>query len=541
MLTRAHMEFDGCIEFTVALSSTEDLTVKDIRLEVPYSRDVAVYMMGLGQKGGLRPQSFRWQWDVQKNQDSVWVGDVNAGMQVALHDDRYSRPLNTNFYHLKPLVMPASWSNNGQGGCNLADRDKLTTLLTCYSGPRTISQGQTLYYNFRLLITPFKPIDTHTHWLNRYYHNGVPTPSEVKATGANVINIHHGTSINPYLNYPFLRPQEMKAYIDQAHSQNMKVKIYYTVRELSDHAPEMFALRSLNHEIFVPGQGGGYSWLQEHLASDYIAGWCVPEMYDATIINSGASRWHNYYVEGINWLAKNIGIDGIYLDDLAFDRLTMQRVRKVLDKNRSGALIDLHSANQYDERDGFASSANLYMGEFPYINRLWFGEYFDYNSLPDYYLIEISGIPFGLMGEMLQGGGNPWRGMVYGMTARLGHSGDPRPIWKAWDAFGIEDSQMKGYWVPETPVTTGEDDVLATSYVKQGSTLVAIASWAAEVKKVRLRIDSRALGIDPLRIVLTAPAIEDFQEATTYRMTDEIPVSPGRGLLLIISADSRQT
>jgi hypothetical protein len=321
----------------------------------------------------------------------------------------------------------------------------------------------------------------------------------------------------------------------------MKVKIYYTVRELSDHAPEMFALRSLNHEIFVPGQGGGYSWLQEHLASDYIAGWCVPEMYDATIINSGASRWHNYYVEGINWLAKNIGIDGIYLDDLAFDRLTMQRVRKVLDKNRSGALIDLHSANQYDERDGFASSANLYMGEFPYINRLWFGEYFDYNSLPDYYLIEISGIPFGLMGEMLQGGGNPWRGMVYGMTARLGHSGDPRPIWKAWDAFGIEDSQMKGYWVPETPVTTGEDDVLATSYVKQGSTLVAIASWAAEVKKVRLRIDSRALGIDPLRTVLTAPAIEGFQEAATYHMTDEIPVSPGRGLLLIISADSRQT
>jgi len=79
-------------------------------------------------------------------------------------------------------------------------------------------------------------------------------------------------------------------------------------------------------------------------------------------------------------------------------------------------LIDLHSANQYNPRDGYASSANLYLEHFPYLDRLWFGEYFDYNSQPDYWLIEISGIPFGLMGEMLEKGGNPWRGMIYGMT-----------------------------------------------------------------------------------------------------------------------------
>ncbi len=534
MLIQAQMEFDGDIEFTLALSSTEKIDIKDISLEVPYSRDVAVYMMGLGQKGGFRPDSFRWVWDVKKNQDSVWVGDVNAGMQVALRDNHYSRPLNTNFYNLKPLVMPESWANNGHGGCSLADQGGSTTLLKCYSGPRTMSPGETLYYNFRLLLTPFKPLDTRAHWTNRYYHNGDPPPTEVKASGANVINIHHATSINPYLNYPFLRAEEMKTYIDEAHQLGMKVKIYYTVRELSDHAPEMFALRSLGHEVFVPGSGGGYSWLQEHLDADYIAGWCVPTLHDATIINSGASRWHNYYVEGINWLTKHVGIDGIYLDDLAFDRLTMQRVRRVLDSNRPGALIDLHSANQYDLRDGFASSANLYMEELPYINRLWFGEYFDYNSLPDYYLIEISGIPFGLMGEMLQGGGNPWRGMVYGMTARLGHSGDPRPLWKLWDEFGIENSRMEGYWVPSNPVKTGKKDVLATSYIKEGAVLVAIASWAAETENIRLAVDWSALGLDPVQAVLTAPAIENFQEAATYKIDDEIPILPGRGLLLML-------
>jgi len=61
----------------------------------------------------------------------------------------------------------------------------------------------------------------------------------------------------------------MKAYIDDAHRRGFKVKIYNTIRELSNHAPEIFALRSLAPRSF-PRPGGGYSWLQEHLGSDYI-------------------------------------------------------------------------------------------------------------------------------------------------------------------------------------------------------------------------------------------------------------------------------
>ena len=41
---------------------------------------------------------------------------------------------------------------------------------------------------------------------------------------------------------------------------------------------------------------------------------------------------------------------------------------------------------------------------------------------PEQWLVEVSGIPYGLMGEMLQGGGNKWLGMVYGMTTRFGWS-----------------------------------------------------------------------------------------------------------------------
>lgn len=45
----------------------------------------------------------------------------------------------------------------------------------------------------------------------------------------------------------------------------------------------------------------------------------------SAIVSTGISRWHNFYVEGLNWLTKNVGIDGVYIDDLAFDRNTMKR------------------------------------------------------------------------------------------------------------------------------------------------------------------------------------------------------------------------
>jgi hypothetical protein len=532
MKTRAVMEFDGNIEFEVEVRAAQSTPLKDIRIEIPFAKDAARYMMGMGVKGGRRPSTFEWKWDVQNNQDSAWLGDVNAGLQFTLKDDTYSRPLNTNFYHSKPLVMPRSWANDGRGGCRLAELGE-TALMQCFSGPRVMRKDEVQRYDFRLLLTPFHPIDTKAQFTTRFFHAYKPI-AEAAATGANTLNIHHANEINPYINYPFLRPAQMKAYIDEGHARGLKVKIYYTVRELSNRALELFALRSLGDEILSKGPGGGFSWLQEHLGADYIAAWFVPDLKDAAVINTGVSRWHNYYVEGLAWLTKNVGIDGLYIDDVAFDRTTMKRVRKVLDRGRPGALIDLHSANQYNVRDGFASSANLYLEHFPFLNRLWFGEYFDYNSQPDYWLVEISGIPFGLMGEMLQDNGNPWRGMVFGMTGRLPWAGDPRPLWKEWDIFGIADSRMIGFWVDNRPVKVDRPDILATSYVRDGRTMVALASWAKERVSVRLALDWKALGLDPSAVTITAPAIEKFQDAATFTADQAIPVEPGKGWLLVI-------
>jgi len=536
MDVQAHLEFDGFMDFTVRFIALQDIGLKDICLHLPITPDKAEYVMGLGNKGGYRKDSTLWKWDVaNKNQDGAWVGTVNAGIQFSLRDQHYSRPLNTNFYQQKPLVLPDSWSNGTKGGIDIF-RKGSSVLVNGYSGARDMKKGDTLYYNFRLIATPFHTLDTDFQWSSRFVHKYINVDT-AKALGATVINIHQGTPINPYINYPFVQTKAMKAYIDSAHAQGLQVKIYNTVRELSNRAYELPALSSLGHEIFSDGKSGGYSWLQEHLDTGYIAAWYTPEANDAAIINSGMSRWHNYYVEGMDWLTQNIGIDGIYLDDVAFDRTIMKRIKRVLTKNGHPGLIDLHSANQYNKRDGFNNSANLYLELFPYLNRLWFGENFDYeNNTPDFYLTEISGIPFGLMGEMLQNGGNQWRGLLYGMTSRLlwDDSRDPRPIWKVWDSFGMQGSKMIGYWIKNNPVKTDNPNVPATIYKKDKKVLVALASWAPTTIDFRLNIDWKQLNIDPSKAKITAHEMTDFQPAKTFGINDAIRVEPGKGWLLEI-------
>ena len=162
------------------------------------------------------------------------------------------------------------------------------------------------------------------------------------------------------------------------------------------------------------------------------------------------------------------------------------------------------------------------------------GEGFNYDEPPEYWLVELAGIPFGLFGEML-GAGNPWRGMLYGMSNRLPYGGgDPRQLWKGWDEFGIQNARMLGYWTAGCPIRTGHPDVLATAYVKPGKSLVALASWAKADARVRLRIEWPALGLDPRKTVLRAPAMPGFQAAQTFQPADEITVLPKRGWLLIL-------
>ena len=544
LTVRGALEYDGMLDLRLELVATSAVEPDDIRFTIPYAPEAAKWMLGLGRRGGLRPETIDWKWNVDNHQEGAWLGGINRGLQYVLRDPDYVRPLNTNFYRNQPLKLPPAWYNEGKGGIRIAPAttpavDAGATATSSvdavnYSGPRTMAAGDTLHFHVRFLITPFHALPTQDHFATRFVHQYVPVDT-VKAWGGTVVNIHHANEINPYINYPFYALDEQKAYIEEAHRKGIKVKLYNTIREITYRAHELFALRSLGDEILNDGEGGGHPWLQEHLGSDYHSAWHAFTVDDAAILDKGTSRWTNYYVEGLKWLAEYQQIDGLYLDDIAFSRETVKRIVNVLHEHRDEVVIDLHSANQFNVRDGWTNSAFLYMEHFPFISRLWFGEYFDYSSDPDFWMTEVSGIPFGLMGEMLQDGGHPYRGLLYGMTARKYGDTDPRPVWKMMTDFSISDSKMLGYWLDAPPVTTGDDRIKATTYLRDRQALIVLASWSTTDRSISLSVDWTRLGIaDPSEYVLRTPAVRGLQAATEFRPTDPIPVPAGQGLFLIL-------
>jgi hypothetical protein len=104
------------------------------------------------------------------------------------------------------------------------------------------------------------------------------------------------------------------------------------------------------------------------------------------------------------------------------------------------------------------------------------------------------------------------------------------------DEFGIKEAEMLGYWSPACPVKTDRAEVLATAYRKKDSSLVAVASWSEKPETFELLIDWKKLGLDPKRVIIEAPAIEDFQPARTFSPGEAIAVEPGKGWLLRLEA-----
>jgi hypothetical protein len=550
MLTGS-LSSDGNLQCRIAVTAKEDVVLPDVRLTIPRTPESCEYVIGMGQAAGLAKPAWDWQWDVaNKHQDSVWLGAVNGGLRIQLMDDQYHRPPVNIHYKRNPLVLP-SWGNDGQGKVTFANNTLTVILGERKLGKRNEREpSDALVCSFNLLITPFHPLRTEEQWSERYYHtHSVPADSakyldSAKAAGANLVNIHQGNSLNPYINYPFLTADRLKVFTDLAHQRDMRVKFYYTVRELSNWAPELFAIRSMGDSILPHGKGGGHPWLEEHLGGDYWGAWYEPGVQDVSVLTKPTGKWLNYYVEGLKWLVEQTGCDGLYLDDISYDRETMERCRKVLDRyNPRGGRTDLHSWNEFHGGGAWAQCANIFMDSMPFIDRLWFGEGHHYTGPPaDHFLVELSGVPYGLMGEMLEGGGNPWLGLVNGCTGRLGWGGNPRPVWKLWDDFDVKGSEFIGWWAKdECPVQTDNANVKATVWKQSGRTLVALGNFSEKSVTTKLRIDWKKLGLDPAKAKFYAPSMTDLGPREAIYNTDQpLAVKAHKGMALIIDEKSRE-
>ncbi|MBE6569883.1 MAG: hypothetical protein E7658_06680 [Ruminococcaceae bacterium] len=562
-------EADGHVDCKLYLEAAEDGEYA-FNLQMFVDAKMAEYMVGMCYEGGKTPGWWTYDWKhTEVFGENVWLGSVRGGIQIKL------LPANEQWSTFGSAhILPPMWYNEGMGSMSmkkLPDEDKV--LVESKTGRMHLKAGQKELLHFHLLLTPFHPIDYKYHWTERMSCGGTRAHTQgidkfdwAVEHGGTLVYLHHGSKFNWNINYPFLEPEGLKGDVDDAHERGLTYKIYYTVRELSNYATELWALRSFGDEIlnmdtntevvadywmpaeekacrkgmcFNPNWWRGGLWLVEHMYEGYVGQWHQPlpdGNVDCAVHMNGDSRWHNYYVEGMKWLIEEIGIDGLYLDGIGYDRRIMKRLRRVMEDSGKRCDIDIHSGNDHQVVSyGYISPANRYLEHFVYADSLWLGEGYAYETMSyDYQLIENSAIPFGVMSEMLQGGGNPYRGMVFGETARLGTQPVVYEILKVQREFDMTDTRMLGFWNPECPVVAENDRIKATAFVKEdGRALVAMANWYPDKRSSMVTVNKEQLGIEG-DYEFYAPAIEGFQEETVFSSMDMIPFEKNKGWIFLL-------
>lgn len=513
------LRYEGMIQYSIKITPVRDFTADNVSLDMFIDNSCTSLMHGLGHRAS-KAQNLEFKWDSDKHQDCIFIGAVNCGVRVKFKAEDYTRPLINIFYKNLPLKIPCStWDNNSNGKIVVSVTDKFAKI-SAYTGTYNFVEGVQRSFDFELHITPFKPIDYKKAFSVRYSHSNklkdeYKEIDDASKHGLNYVTFHQGNMIMPYINYPFYETDRLKKAVKYAKNRGIGIKLYYTQREHSNHMAETFVYKALGDEIILRKQGVSHSWQKEkpqwlvdNFGEDIIPGWFVKYKHgkykgehDISFIVRPDTRLDNYYAEGLNWLIENVGISGIYIDDTSLDRTTLERAKKLLDKK--DGLIDMHMWNHEEPRAGDVSCLNLYAELLAFLDSIWLGEGFFYKKYsPEYMLAEVSGIPYGITGQMLQDGGDLYEGLLYGMNNRYGWGyKNAVDMYKVWDEFGIDSSKMLGYWHSAVPIKTDNENVLATVYLKKDSALVSIYNFSFKTEKYSLKIDRNLLGFDPLKAV----------------------------------------
>lgn len=548
---RLEVRCEGKLEYFIALTPKADFDART-GLNYPFTEKTSVYNMGLGKHGGYFAD-VKTNWDGMRH-DSLYTGTVNGGAMIRLKDEHYRTPLVNVYYNNLPIIIPEdTWDNHGAGTI-ASVRTPEGADFTSDAGVIHYQSGKQYVFRYEIFLTPFKPVDYKKHYSIRYYQSYHVGDREYKhlkraeKAHLNYFNVHHGNSLHPYINYPFIETERLKKFIDTAAQKGIGVKLYYTAREMSNHTAELFCYKALGNEIIFQKKGQGLDtfsdrvWLRKYFGENIIPAWQVhyksgPHKGDDDIafIIQPDSRIENYYIEGLEWLVDKLGIKGLYIDDTSLDDVTLRRARKVLD--RKGGLIDMHMWNHEEARAGDCSCMNIYTNILPFVDSLWIGEGFDCRKLsPDYIFTEVSGLMYGNMSEMLEGGGDLYAGMLYGMCNRYGwHVYNADKIYKIWDDFAIENARMLGYWHSECPIRTDCPDVLVTVYEKPDALLVAAYNFSEAKKSFRYQIDREKLPFGDYTVQALPLSWKDRKKAKkSANLAGENTLSGRDGVLFVM-------
>jgi hypothetical protein len=136
---------------------------------------------------------------------------------------------------------------------------------------------------------------------------------------------------------------------------------------------------------------------------------------------------------------------------------------------------------------------------------------------------------------MLEGGGNPWRGMIYGITNRAGWVGNtPVEIWKFWDEYNITDKPLTGYWEKNYPVKSSNGNVFTSLFKGDKESILAVANWSDMEQTVSLNVSWDIIGIDQSKAEIYMPEIKNFQNSSEIVKLNDLRIPAKKGFLIII-------
>jgi len=131
------------------------------------------------------------------------------------------------------------------------------------------------------------------------------------------------------------------------------------------------------------------------------------------------------------------------------------------------------------------------------------------------------------------GRGNPFRGLLFGMTDRWGWGGNPLGLWKFFDEVKLGDMELVGWWDDECPVkVTGSDEIKASVWKGRERTVLVIANFAKEPRTAQLRYDGG-------KVKWTRPEIAGVQKSADAPDLSAPVEIPGNGGMILVATPSR--
>ncbi|MBQ8178322.1 MAG: hypothetical protein IJ033_03925 [Clostridia bacterium] len=544
----AKATYEGVIYYDLKITAESDVILPDVKLNLYFQ--ATSYLMGLGKEGGKLNENVDYKWSEDRPCGNIFIGDINCGAVVRFkNSDRYATPI-YNLYKDTPYEVPKdTWDNYGKGGITLTRTSEGATL-SAYTGKKIIKKGDSIHLYFDIALTPFKPLSLKEMFGNRLGQDGIELTyasmlTRAKQDGLKYLSLRNAGVLNPYINYPFDKVEELKTLALEAHKKGLGLGISYGLRDLSTKARETFVYKSLGDEIIYRSTLNS----SEGILTDYLGEGVVEAdkiTYLRTDIGAGKdmsyytvprSRMDNFFVAGVDYLINYADLDAISMKNPSISRTTMERVAKCVTSKRTGTgVIELGISNRFNEKNGYTNSLSAYVDVLPFINKLYVGNGYDFSRDPDYVLTEMSGIIFGMSADSHVSAGIT-RSLIYGMMPKYGDdeaiSRALSDINKLFADFEIERAELKGFWDKTNPVKVDNEKVYCTSYINGGNMIAIFYNANDKTTTFEVGVENK-FGYTTLGKKVRAPEIEGLQTAKRVNFGKPMKLKAHQGLIVYV-------